>query len=166
METERLLLRKARPEDRASIYRNLWSRPESFRYTFWQPSPDEASSYDRILRTIAFQESRDSYFVVEKKTGEVIGFAGVSRVENGLWEEEGICLGPDYTGRGFGTEILAALTEYARTRGAKEFLYRAREENVPSRRLALSSGFTEIGREEVTDGSGLPVTLIVFSKTL
>ena len=166
METERLLLRKARPEDRASIYRNLWSRPESFRHTFWQPSPDEASSYDRILRTIAFQESHDSYFVVEKETGEVIGFAGVSQVGESLWEEGGICLGPEYTGRGFGKEILASLTEYCRDRGAKEFLYRAREENVPSRRLALSSGFREIGKEEISDGSGEPVTLIVFSKPL
>ena len=40
LETKDLILDKARFEDWKPMYRNVWSRPESFRYMLPELSPD------------------------------------------------------------------------------------------------------------------------------
>ena len=150
IETSRLLLRKALPSDADSMYRNLWSRPESFRHTFWSPSASPEEAKERMARTIRFQKNHDSFLVIEKTTGEAIGFAGVEREEDTVWAEAGICLGPDYVRNGFGTEILLALIRYVRqTFGATAFVYRTQEANIPSKKLAEKTGFRRVATETV-----------------
>lgn len=168
MESDRLLLRKAVPDDWPAMYRNVWSHPETFQHTWWEPSLTEEDAKDRILRTIAYQKARDSFFVIEKASGEPIGFAGVELAEDGVWEETGICIGPAFTGRGYGKEILKILTDYCRRQSPGTlFRYRTFEENTVSRRLALSAGFTQTGTEEVADPrNGRKRIVLVFSKIL
>ena len=84
-----------------------------------------------------------TYLVYEKASGKAIGFAGVEQREAYVYQEAGICLGPDYVGKGFGRQILQGLIRYCREEfGAKEFVYLTREENMASNRLAESLGFT------------------------
>lgn len=167
LETKDLILDKAKQEDWEAMYRNVWSHPESAKYMMWSVMEDEADAPDRMRRTIQFQKSHDTYLVYLKATGEAIGFAGVEQMGPTIWEEAGVCLGPDYVGRGYGKQILQRLVDYAKSLGAEEFVCYAREQNAASRALIASLGFAQVGAEEKTDGrDGSSYTNLKFHKTL
>lgn len=151
LETKDLILDKAKQEDWRAMYRNVWSHPESARYMMWSVTEREENAPDRMRRTIEFQKAHDTYLVYLKSTGEAIGFAGVEQMSSTLWEEGGICLGPDYVGRGYGRQLLQCLIQYAKGLGAREFVASAREKNKASRALISSMGFTQFDTEERTD---------------
>ena len=76
METEDIILGKAKYEDWRSIYRNVWSRPETAEYMVWEVTADEDGARERIQRTIAWQETHDAWLVYKRGSGQAIGFAG------------------------------------------------------------------------------------------
>ena len=152
IETDELILDKARFADWEGMYRNVWSHPESARYMAWKVTVSESDAKIRIQKTIEFQKNHDTYLVYEKKSGEPIGFAGVEKAEGHAYQEMGICLGPGYVGRGFGKQILQGLIDYCvKEFGAEKFFYTAREENEASKALALSMGFVRISSEIKVD---------------
>ena len=73
METEDIILGKAKYEDWRSIYRNVWSRPETAEYMVWKVTADEDEARERIQRTIAWQETHDAWLVYERGSGQAIG---------------------------------------------------------------------------------------------
>ena len=75
IETKDLILDKAKLEDWRAMYRNVWSRPESFRYMVLELTTDEEEARERMRRTIEFQKSHEAYTVFLRSTGEAIGFA-------------------------------------------------------------------------------------------
>lgn len=168
IETKDLILDKAKPEDWQSMYKNVWSRPESFRYMILELSPDEAHARARMLRTIDFQSgSEHAYTVYLKSTREAIGFTGINRVDRDTWEEAGICIGPDFWRRGYGWQILQALITLAKALGAKEFIYSSWEENAASRSMAEKAGFEQYASEElVRDHDGKRYTLLKYKLQL
>lgn len=151
LETKDLILDKAKPEDWQAMYRNVWRHRSSARYMRWTVTGRAQDAPERMRRTIEFQKTHDTYLAYLKATGEAIGFAGVEQMSPAIWEEAGICLGPDYVGKGFGKQILQCLIQYAKGLGAKEFDCLAREENRASRALIVSLGFTRSGTEEQLD---------------
>ena len=70
METEDIILGKAKYEDWRSIYRNVWSRPETAEYMVWKVTADEDEARERIQRTIAWQETHDAWLVYERGSGQ------------------------------------------------------------------------------------------------
>lgn len=142
IETESLILDKAKFLDWKEMYHNVWSQPESARYMDWSITTSEEAAKIRIVKTIAFQKEHDTYLVYEKSSGKAIEFAGVEQLEPHIYQEAGICLGPQYVGKGFGKQILQVLIQYCREQfGAKEFIYSTRDENIASVRLAKALGF-------------------------
>ena len=168
IETESLILDKAKFSDWAEMYCNVWSQPESARYMDWNITASEEAAKIRIVKTIAFQKEHDTYVVYEKSSGKAIGFAGVEKTEPYIYQEAGICLGPNYVGKGFGKQILQGLIQYCREQfGAKEFIYSTRDENTASNRLAKSFGFSIISSEAKTDGKdGHRYNLLQYSLKL
>ena len=164
IETKDLILDKARQEDWLPMYNNVWSRPESFRYMLPETSPDEAHARSRMERTIGFQSgSEHAYTVYLKSTHEAIGFTGLNPLGDDVWEEAGICIGPDFWRRGYGWQILNALLDLARTLGAKTFVYSSWEENAASRAMAEKAGFREFARERhVREHDGKEYMLIKY----
>ena len=166
IETKDLILDKAKYGDWEKIFKNVWSRAEIAKYTVWRVSESAEDAKERILKTIEFQKNHDTYFVYEKSSGDPIGFAGVEKVAPEIYEEAGICLGPDYTGKGYGKQILNCLVDYCKREfGAKEFIYTAREDNEVSIRLAKSLGFRKTGTE-LREQDGLVFNWIKFSLQL
>ena len=151
LETKDIILDKARLEDWEAMYRNVWRHPESARYMRWSPTERAEDAPDRMRRTVEFQKTHDTYLVYLKATGEAIGYAGVEQMSPTTWEEAGICLGPDYVGKGFGKQILQCLVRHAKGLGAEEFVCLAREENRASQALIASLGFTWFDTEEQFD---------------
>lgn len=168
-ETRDLMLRRAVQEDWYHMYYNLWRHPESAKYMFWDVTTSEADAQARMERTLAYQARRDHHWlVVEKASGMAIGFAGLEQLSPGICGETGVALGPDFTGKGYGKQILNALTAYARDRlGASRFTACCRTENVASRNLQLSCGFRFSHTEERTDPrNGGTCTLEFYEKDL
>lgn len=149
-ETKSLILRKAVLEDWLAMYRNIWSQAESAKYMVWNVTDSEEAAIARMERTIAFQTAHDYHWtVVEKASGQAIGWAGMEQLFAGVWGETGIAIGPAFTRKGYGKQILNALTDCARDDfGASRFVACCRRENVPSKNLQLSCGFTYTHSEE------------------
>ncbi len=151
METNDIILGKAKFEDWAAMYRNVWSREETARYMVWRLSESEEDAKIRILKSIEHQKNHDTYLVYSKKSGEAIGFAGVEKTAPHSYRETGIALGPEYTGRGYGKQVLRLLLENCASLGGKEFWYSCRSENSVAKGLALSMGFEYKHSEKRTD---------------
>jgi RimJ/RimL family protein N-acetyltransferase len=168
IETESLILDKAKFSDWKEMYRNVWSQPESARYMAWSITTSEEAAKIRIVKTIAFQKEHDTYVVYEKSSGKAIGFAGVEKLEPCIYQEAGICLGPNYVGKGFGRQILQGLIQYCKEQfGAKEFIYSTRDENTASNRLAKSFGFLLISSAAKIDSKdGHSYNLLQYSLKL
>ena len=167
LETKDLILDKGRFEDWEAMYRNVWRHPESARYMQWRVTDHPEDAPDRMRRNIQWQKVHDTYFVYLKTTGEAVGFAGVERISPTLWEEGGVCLGPDFVGKGYGRQILQCLLDYARAGGAEEFIAWAWEENTASRALIASLGFTHVATEDrVDDRNGRPYRKLKFRRAL
>lgn len=149
--TNRLILRKAVFSDWEQMYCNVWRHPETARYMLWDVTTSEEAARERMLRTIAFQQTHHAWLIYEKAGGQAIGFAGL-REENGICEDTGICLGPAFVGKGYGTEILNELVRISQEElGAHTFVVSCRSENEASRRMILKCGFHFSHREPRTD---------------
>lgn len=152
IETADFFLDKAKFSDWEAMYRNVWRHPECARYMMWRVTENEDDARARIQRTIEFQKTHDTYLVYDKMTREAIGFAGVEQVSPDTFMEAGVCLGPEYQGKGYGRQILGCLIDYCRREfGAKEFLLYTREDNQAAKRVVHSFGFVFEGSEEKTD---------------
>lgn len=168
IETNRLILDKAVFSDWKEMYYNVWSHPESAKYMLWRVTTNEEDAKTRIMKTIEFQKEHDTYLVYEKEGRKAIGFAGVEEMSPGVYSETGICLGPRYVRKGYGTEIVLGLMQYCRQElGAREFIYSAREKNEASNRLAASLGFQQISSEsKIDDRDGHAYTMLKYSLKL
>ncbi len=162
-----MLLAKARFEDWADMYRNVWSRPETARYMLWTVTASGEEAKARMERTISWQSSHDVWTVYEKSSGQAIGWAGLAELSPGVWQETSIALGPDFVGRGFGRQILELLMELARERGGTEFRCSARSENTASKALITSCGFTLTAAGPCIDRrNGRPYVLETYIRKL
>jgi RimJ/RimL family protein N-acetyltransferase len=143
LETKDLILKKADFADWKSIYRNLWSHDESAKYMIWRPIHTEEEAQERMHKNIAFMERNElAWFVYEKGSNEVIGFAGMEKIDDDVYEDTGIAIGPKFTRKGYGKQILKALYEEAfNNLGALKFVTSCRNENKASINLQLSLNF-------------------------
>lgn len=166
--TPRLILRKSRFEDWSDLYLNVWSREESARYMMWSVTLSEEDARARMLRTLEYEKTHPyKYVVEEKRSGRVIGWAGVEELAGGVWGETGIALGPEFFRRGYGREIVGALLSLCRdTLGAKVFIYAARRENTASAALARASGFAYERSETRSDETGEEYVLDYYRREL
>lgn len=153
METKDLILKAAEFEDWHDLYETIWSRDESAKYMLWTPTHSEEEAKARMERTIAWQKkNRLAYTVYEKKSGKAIGFAGMTQIQEGVYEDTGIAVGPDFVRRGYGRQILTALTEQAFGElHAVKFVASCREKNLASKALQLSCGFVYSHSEDRSD---------------
>lgn len=167
-ETKDLLLKQAVFSDWEAMYRNVWRHPETARYMLWDVTVSEEAAKERMERTIAFEKTHPTCFLVyEKESGQAIGFAGMEEICSGVYEDVGIALGPDFVGRGYGKQVLNCLMAIAKELGGAEFLCSNRRENLASRGMQLACGLTYSHSEEREDPrTGKPYILDFHSKKL
>ena len=103
-----------------------------------------------------------------KRTGELIGDAGISAVEGKPEETEiGYCIGRQYRENGYATELLNAVSGYAASRfGIRTIYGRVVRGNVASSRVLEKGGYLlvkeEFGAEDDPYGNGM----LVYKKEL
>lgn len=162
--TKDLILKKGVFEDWKALYENLWSREESAKYMLWKPAFSEEEAKERMRKSLKHQEESGlAWFIYRRKaeaTGEKvseealepIGFAGLIRLDEETYEDTGIAIGPGFVGKGYGKQVLTALTEYCFDKlGARRLICSCRAGNAASRALQLSCGFRYTHSEERND---------------
>ena len=142
--TERLLLRRSRPEDAETIsaYR---SDPDVHRYQGWDRTDPEGvrTEIDEMARRAPGEPGGWVQLSLERREdGELVGDVGLSPAEGepGVIKV-GYTVAPAFQRRGFATEAIGALVAYAfDTLGADVARAYASADNVPSIRVAEKVG--------------------------
>ena len=155
--TDRLLLRRSHPGDADTIstYR---SDPEVHRYQGWErtdPDGVRAEIRDMAGRAPGQPGGWIQLSVEERSTGRLVGDVGLSPAdgEPGVIKI-GYTISPAFQGRGYATEAVGALVDYAFDRlGADVVRAYASADNVPSIRVAEKVGMRLVERIERRSGS-------------
>jgi len=154
--TERLVLRRSRPEDaeQISAYR---SDPEVHRTQGWErtdPDGVRADIEEMAHRVPGEPGGWVQFSVEERDGGRLVGDVGISPAEGepGVIKV-GYTISPDVQGRGYATEAVRALVDYALDAlGAEVVRAYADAENAPSIRVAEKVGLRLIERFEHQEG--------------
>jgi RimJ/RimL family protein N-acetyltransferase len=142
--TERLLLRRARLDDAADLFR-VFGDPRAMRYWDTPPHAEVGQTRAWLERVVTTPAAEGDDFVVELD-GRAIGKAGVWRIA-----EVGFILHPDHWGRGFAFEALAAALPHAfATLALDRVEADVDPRNARSLGLLARLGFRESGRAERT----------------
>lgn len=153
LQTERCMIRETTLEDVDSFYR-LYEEPSITEYM--EPlfeDRDEEIAYikDYIERVYAFY-GYGMWTVMEKKSREVIGRAGISWREGYDLPELGFVIGVPWQRQGYAFEVCMAILAYAKTELLMEQVQAlVQPENKNSLRLCEKLGFTYAG-ETMPDG--------------
>ena len=154
--TERLLLRRSAPEDADTIsaYR---SDPEVHRTQGWERTDPEGvrADIEEMAGRAPGQPGGWVQFSVEERDGgRLVGDVGISPAEGepGVIKV-GYTISPDVQGRGYATEAVQTLVDYAlSTLGAEVVRAYADADNTPSIRVAEKVGMRLIERFEHREG--------------
>ena len=149
--TERLLLRRSRPEDAEAIseYR---SDPEVHRFQGWERTdPDGVrAEIDEMSGRLPGERGWVQFSVEVREDGQLIGDVGLCPVdgEPGVMKI-GYTMAPAFQGNGYGTEAVRALVAYAFDMlGAEVVRAYASSDNLPSTRVAEKAGLLLVERFE------------------
>lgn len=152
--TERLLLRRSMPEDaeKISAYR---SDPEVNRYQGWERTDPVRvrAEIEEMARRAPGEAGWVQFSVEERETGRLVGDVGLSPAEG----EPGVIrvgytIAPAFQGRGYATEAVRALVDYAFELGAEVVRAHASWENTASHRVAEKVGMRLVERFRRTEG--------------
>jgi RimJ/RimL family protein N-acetyltransferase len=154
--TERLRLRRSAPEDADTIsaYR---SDPEVYRTQGWErtdPDGVQADIEEMAGRIPGEPGGWVQFSVEERDGGRLVGDVGISPAEGepGVIKV-GYTISPDVQGRGYATEAVQALVDYAlHTLGAEVVRAYADADNTSSIRVAEKVGMRLIERFEHREG--------------
>lgn len=147
--TDRLLLRRSRPEDAERIagYR---SDPDVHRFQGWdRTDPDGIrAEIEEMATRLPGEPGWVQLSVEDRATGELLGDVGLSPAagEPGV-VKLGYTIAPEFQGRGYATEAVRALIAYAfDVLGADLVRIYADGDNVASHRVAEKSGLRLVER--------------------
>jgi ribosomal-protein-alanine N-acetyltransferase len=145
--TSRLMLQRLRPEDAEEVFYGYASKPEVTRFLTW-PTHNSLADTRSFLAYAdqAWRRGQEFSFGLRLKiNNRLIGAFGARHDEGRM--EIGYVLGPAFWRQGLATEACTGMVNYFRT---LPHVYRIQsfvdEENVPSARVLLKSGFIEEAR--------------------
>jgi RimJ/RimL family protein N-acetyltransferase len=155
--TERLVLRRSRPEDaeQISAYR---SDPNVKRYQGWDRT--DADGIREEIEEMAGRAPGEAggwvqFTVEERDGGRLVGDVGINAADGEpAVAKIGYTIAPSFQGRGYATEAVRALVDYAfDVLGAERVRAFAAAENGPSVRVAENAGLRLVERYEHRYGS-------------
>ena len=162
MRTERLLLRRFTEEDALPAWRNYGSDPLVNRYITFSPCRTREGAEAFMRLQCGRYESDRSFFawaLAERAVGEIIGSVVLFRVDAQADScELGMCLGSRWWGRGYMTEAVTALLDFAFHRAGMHRVYGTHHvENAASGRVMRKCGMkyegTLRGAQKNADGT-------------
>ena len=145
--TERLTIRKFRPEDKSRFIKFMTNKEATkyLEFSATQKTPEGASRLlDFILNSYETDEPVFSV-AIEYHNHGYIGSCGISKIDDGIYE----CyysLNPKYWGNGFATEAMQAVTAWCRKNpNIKELRAYMHPEHNESEQVAIRLGMNSRG---------------------
>ncbi|MBR5713153.1 MAG: GNAT family N-acetyltransferase [Lachnospiraceae bacterium] len=164
-ETEHLLVRKFRTDDAERLYE--YHLDENVKKWMPNESYEDIGEAEETIEFFSGCVEKDGLpyvlAVVSKETGELIGDTGINEVEGKPDEVEiGYVISDRYSGRGYATELVEAMTKYVVAKfGIKGLYGRVMHGNDASARVLEKNGYTfleeEFGAEDDPYGDGMLV---------
>ena len=140
LRTDRLVLRRYRPEDAAALYRHLGSDPAMYQYSGWNPYATLEMAQETVNRFIESYEDERAYSWVIDVDGVLYGTIGAYDFEDDRIEV-GFSIIRAGWGRGYATEALKKVLEYlTEDEGISCVTAWCAAENIGSRRVLEKSG--------------------------
>jgi [ribosomal protein S5]-alanine N-acetyltransferase len=146
LSTARLLLRPVIPEDLVALAQ-IWSDPEVMRH-MGAGVRDAAASRMRHRELMEHQREHGfgKWAVIERASGDVIGYCGVELYEGGPDVELGFSFARAAWGKGYATEAAGRWLEHAFTAlGCPRVIGLVRPDNAASIRVLEKLGMTHFG---------------------
>jgi aminoglycoside 6'-N-acetyltransferase len=148
LRTERLVLRRFRPED-AEVLRHYRSDPAVARYQSWS-APVEAADAVRLVEAFAEGDPRRpgwfQYAIALGYDEHLIGDLGVRLDDNLRQAEVGFTIAPAHQGHGYATEAVTAMVDHLFTRrGLHRISAECDARNLASAALLRRVGFRQEG---------------------
>ncbi len=114
IQTARLILRRAIPEDAEPMFRNWASDPEVTKYLTWPPHENIEVTQNLLVRWMGEYEKGEYYhwMIVLKEPGEPIGSLLASTVGRAQSAHIGYCIGKTWWHQGIMSEALQAVIDY------------------------------------------------------
>ena len=151
LETDRLNLRRLQMEDIYEYYERLFGDGDVVRFLPIDPHQDISESLAELERQIdRYEEGDYCWAVAEKDDDSLIGLVKLNRFD----ERNGSCsflcmLGCDFWNRGYGTEVLKAVMDFAfRELDADRIVADHMEKNLAAGAVMRKAGMTHIATEE------------------
>ena len=160
LRTERLILRRYRPEDADDLYRHLGTDPAMYRYSGWNPYATPEMAQETVRRFI--DSYRDEHFYGWVLDADDVLFGTIGAYD---YRDDRIEVGFSVVracwGRGYATEALKAVLLYlTENEGISCVTAWCAAENIGSRRVLEKAGMHLVRTEK----GGLAVGEKVFDK--
>lgn len=142
LETARLVMRRARPDDAAAVFHGWAQDEEVTRYLVWRPhlSIDEAVSHVQRCEAAWLAGTTYTYFLEDRDTGSVVGSIAMRPGGHGV--NIGYLLARPYWGRGLMAEAVNGIAEWWLTQpGIYRVWATCDVENRQSARVLEKCGF-------------------------
>ena len=160
--SDRLLLRKYRPEDAEPLHRYLGSDPEMSRYSGWNPYASLESAQETVRQIIDSYPDEHSYSWIMDIDDVVVGTIGAYDYK-GLQIEVGFSVCRGWQGRGLATEALKKVLQFlTENEGIPCVTAWCAAENTASRNVLEKAGM----RLVFTEKNGLTVGENVYDKMI
>lgn len=146
IQTERLLLRKPRPEDAAAIFANYAGDESLGRYLAW-PIHGSIGDTDAFLKLAEVEWRRwpaGPYLVCLGPDERIIGSTGLS-FESTHCASTGYVVAREFQNQGYATEAVRAMTQLARDLNCTSLLAWCHPDHAASQRVLEKAGFVRDG---------------------
>ena len=158
--TERLILRRYRPEDAEPLHQRLGTDPTMTQYSGWNPYATLETAQETVRRFIAGYDDEKSYSWVMDIEDVVVGTIGAYDYQDDRIEV-GFSIVRGWQGRGLATEALRKVLEYlTENEGIHCVTAWCASENIGSRRVLEKAGMRLVRTEK----EGLTVGDRVYDK--
>lgn len=150
LKTERLVLRRYRPEDAEILYKNFGQDPEMFKYSGWNPYASKEMAEGTVRQFMENYADPSFYGWAIEREGKMIGTVGAydydakqSRIEIGMSIERA-SWGKGYAGETL-TRVLKYLSEDEKIGTITAW---CASDNIGSRKAMEKAGMKQTGTEE------------------
>ena len=113
IETDRLVLKKAKIGDYKLLYQNFWSDEKGWKYMLWRPIKNLTDAKEKMKEFVEKQKTKPRFLIFEKASDMPIGIASIIIREDESVKDFAIGMGSKFTGQGYGFEISKALIDYS-----------------------------------------------------
>ncbi len=148
LRTQRLILRKYKPEDAEPLYRRMGMDPEMYRYSGWNPYETLEMAQGTVHKYISSYDDEHVYSWVMDVDGVVVGTIGAYDCKDDRIEV-GFSVVTAWQGRGIATEALKEVLRYlVENEGISCVTAWCADKNVGSQHVLEKAGLRHIRTEK------------------